>query len=235
MKWIKNIIYNYTVTLETGMHIGGLKDAVEIGGIDSPVIKIYRKYNIDGEEKRIKVPIIPGSSIKGKIRHLLELEESHITDKGEPKQCENSNDCNICKLFGRGADDKKQGDNLNRLIVRDAYPTKETVENWEEKEDIIEGGEIKGENTINRITSTANPRFIERVPAESIIELELILSLYENDKEDELKNLIEKGINKLKDSYIGGSGSRGYGKVKVEKIKEEERNSEYYMNKRKEE
>jgi len=188
------------------------------------------------------VPIIPGSSIKGKIRSLLELELADITldEKGNDIKKYNTEEAKLIpKLFGVGANENENKPNLNRLIVRDAYPTQKTAEKWEENEDIIEGGEVKGENNINRITSAATPRFIERIPSASIFELEIILSVYEGDDKDELKNLIEKGIEKLNDSYIGGSGSRGYGKVKIEFDKHknpnpEERDKIYYLNKTKE-
>lgn len=239
MKWLKNIVYNYKIELETGLHIGGLKDTVKIGGTDSPVFKTYKRYEEDGEFRL--VPIIPGSSIKGKIRSLLELKHATIY----AKKPENNRDAikigdNWIKyetpeskmipiLFGTGAKDKSEEFNRSRLIFRDSVPTAETIKDWEQNEDIIEGGEVKGENTLNRITSAANPRFIERVPAGSVFDLEIILSIYENDNEEELKKKLEEGIDLLKDSYLGGSGSRGYGKIKIEKKSETIKASKDYI------
>ena len=221
MKWEKNIIYKYNVILETGLHIGGLNDTVQIGGIDAPVFKTYKNYETHGT---IKVPVIPGSSIKGKIRSLMELKEGHIildsTNKsfGSHKSCEDPNSCNICKLFGVGANPKSSVFNKSRLIFRDAAPSTETIDNWNKNEDIIEGGEVKGENTLNRITSAANPRFLERVPAGSVFALEIVMTLYDNDDEEELTKKLKEGITLLQDSYIGGSGSRGYGKIRLVEV-----------------
>ena len=214
MKWTKNIIYTYKLTLETGLHIGGIKDTVQIGGTDSPVYKSYKRY--DGYDKALKVPVIPGSSIKGKIRSLLELKDNRTSD-GKPCQC---GTCLICKLFGFGANTDIKEFNHSRLVFRDASPTSDTIKEWDKNEDIIEGGEVKGENNLNRITSHATPRFIERVPAGSEFELEIILSIYDDDNENDLKKKFEEGISLLEDSYIGGSGSRGYGKIKLTPVGE---------------
>lgn len=232
-KLVKNIIYKYRIKIETGLHIGGTKELVKIGGVDSPVIRGYKVYE-KIQKTPIRVPIIPGSSIKGKMRALLDIKYNHIASdekrKGQTKECETSSECThgICILFGRSSD-KATDFNRGRLIVRDAYPTEDTVKQWETQEDVIEGGEIKGENTIDRITSKANPRFIERVPAGSVFETEFVLSIYENDDENKLTALLQEGIALLQDNYLGGSGSRGYGKVKFEQIEKIEKNAEDYL------
>ncbi len=46
----------------TGLHIGGTADSIDKGGIDNPVIK----NPVTNE------PYIPGSSLRGRIRALLE-------------------------------------------------------------------------------------------------------------------------------------------------------------------
>ena len=48
--------------LVTGLHIGAGNDEIRIGGIDNPVLK----HPYSGQ------PYIPGSSLKGKVRSLLE-------------------------------------------------------------------------------------------------------------------------------------------------------------------
>lgn len=84
---------------ETGLHIGGTAEGFEIGGLDSPVIK----------DRLSDYPYIPGSSLKGKLRHLLEWslgknpfskKSHHFTeDKGSFQPC-SCGRCEACVLFG---------------------------------------------------------------------------------------------------------------------------------------
>ncbi len=220
----KNILIKGKIVCETGLHIGGVAESTEIGGTDNPVI-------ID---KLKNVPIIPGSSLKGKIRSLLELEKGLYEEDG--KFCKYPCDGGIngkedkrdlCILFGKGANEEaKIGP--TRLIVRDAYPTEETINKWKNNEDLVHGTEIKGENWINRITSQADPRFIERVPAGSEFEFEIICSIYEYKDFNRLKMLFE-GMCLLEDNYLGGSGSRGYGKIKFKDLELKEKTKEDYQ------
>ncbi len=225
--------------LVTGLHIGGLKETIEIGGVDNPVVMSWMK---DKNEKIIKVPVIPGSSLKGKIRNLLELKYATISNKKDETgfkigdnyiKYENEKSQLIPIVFGVGASESKGNENLfvrTRILVRDSYPSTNTLKIWENNEDILHGTEIKAENTINRITSTANPRFLERVPAESIFNVEIVVSIYEGDKEDEIVELILEGIRLLQDNYLGGSGSRGYGKVKFITLTGKEKTETDYEN-----
>ena len=175
IRFQRNILIGGILVCDTGMHIGGVKESMEIGGTDSPVIL----------DPRTNLPIIPGSSIKGKMRSLIELQGEYLLKGGEPHSCDKT-DCNLCIVFGRGATEVKSGP--TRLIVRDAHPTKKTRDWWDRSEDMVHGTEIKGENRINRITSAADPRFIERVPARSEFEFEMIYSAYQtNDFPERLK------------------------------------------------
>lgn len=216
-KWQKNIIFQGVLELETGLHIGGIAEAIKIGGLDLPVIRGPVIISENNGKARLKyLPIIPGSSIKGKMRSLIDLAEGHIKDDGQTKtDClKNGENCLICQLFGHPADKEIKSDAPSRLIVRDATPTPETIEFWEQMEEIIDGGEVKGENTINRVTSMANPRFIERVPAKSKFKIEFVLRIYKGDDEEKLINLLKRAVRMLEDDYLGGCGTRGYGKVK---------------------
>ena len=114
-----------------------------------------------------------------------------------------------------------------RTIVRDSYPTEETLELWRESQDLLNGTELKYENTINRIDSSANPRNIERVPKNSRFSFEIIFSKYEDDDVNIIKLL--EAIKLLEDNYLGGSGSRGFGQVVFENISISKRNVEYYV------
>jgi len=234
----KNIIIEGEIKLKTGLHIGGLKETVKIGGTDNPVILgyIYRNNNLE------EVPIIPGSSLKGKIRSLLELKYAKdIKDKDEKREGYIQVGSNwikyrddelaklIPKVFGTGASESSNEFNKTRIIFRDSFPTDDTLEWWNKKEEILHGTEIKGENTINRITSAATPRFFERVPAGSKFKFEIILSIYKDDPEDKILQLLKEGFKLLQDSYLGGSGSRGYGKVETIVNKIIERRKNYYL------
>lgn len=188
------------------MHIGGFKEFFKIGGVDSPVIK--DKYNY---------PYIPGSTLKGKIRSLLEQKYklNHIAQW-------NSNDINEKRIaFVFGPSDSKERETPIVVVFRDA-PLSEEFKGDPEKL-----YEIKGENTIDRETSRANPRFIERVVPGVSFDFEIEIHEYlfdENGKYrkkdfeislDEVKELIKEGLNLLENDYLGGSGTRGYGKVKI--------------------
>jgi CRISPR-associated protein Csm3 len=116
---------------------------------------------------------------------------------------------------------------VTRLIVRDSYPTKE----WIKKlvlEDVYERGlEIKGENKIEK-DGSANPRFIERVIPGVEFDLETIITVYEGDDENVFIDLLKEGMKLLKDSYLGGQGTRGYGKIEINLDGQEERELDYY-------
>ena len=188
---IKKLKFSYTVELISGLHIGGSSDNVEIGGIDCPVIKLATRNN---------QPYIPGSSIKGKMRCILEQLKGTESDK------------EINLLFGSTKDNPSS----TRLIVRDAYLTEDSLRLLSNNDDLaLPYTEIKSENKIDRIKGTASdPRQIERVPAGVEFQAEFIINIWESDDEKSLVNLLEKGIHAIENDYLGGSGSRGYGQVK---------------------
>lgn len=214
----ENYIIQGKIVCKTGLHIGGSSDAIDIGGSDNVVIR----DSVTGN------PYIPGSSLKGKLRFLTELNDktsaqSVIDNDGSP--ADNPN-CIAAKLFGISADDKQTELKFpTRTIVRDAYPDEETLELWN-NEALISGAELKYENTINRINSSANPRNIERVPKGSKFDFEIVFSVYEEDEEN-ISYLLD-AMKLLEDNYLGGSGSRGFGQIKFENIKLTKRTTEYY-------
>lgn len=208
----------------TGLHIGGNTEGFEIGGMDNPVI-----INPLNDQ-----PYIPGSSLKGKLRHLLEwslgkieLHPSHKDTYG-PHFC---GECPACIVFGPASDDasvrKKAGP--TRLFVRDSFLTKDSAEKLEQW--LGEGiyTEAKTENAIDRVTAVANPRPIERVPAGAEFAFTLIFDVYRDDDRNLLKDLFS-AMAMLEDSALGGGGSRGHGVIKFNDIKVEWRPVEYYTN-----
>jgi CRISPR-associated protein Csm3 len=211
MQFKKNYRISGKIACLTGLHIGGSNDVLGIGGTDAPVI--YDRIE--------NIPIIPGSSLKGKMRSSLELKytDRWLEKDGKPHTCD-AGDCDLCIAFGRGAKDAPtEGSETGptRLIVRDAFPDKQTRGLWEGKEGIVHGTEIKGENFLNRINSVAKPRFIERVPAGSAFDFEMIFSVYGEEDEKRLAYIFE-ALTLVEDTYLGKAGSRGYGKVAFQEI-----------------
>lgn len=190
---------------DTGLHIGGSAEQIEIGGVDLPIIK----HPVTGE------PFIPGSSLKGKMRSQLEKKEGKVTDKGEPCGC-GRDECKVCKVFGAH---KNTRHNLGptRILVRDAFLSDKTRNEYQAilKEKGISYIEKKTENIVNRKTGTAeHPRSQERVPSGAEFDLEIVLQLYDVDGDgNELVEFVKEGLKHVQSTYLGGYGSRGSGKV----------------------
>lgn len=206
---------------KTGLHIGGTTEGFEIGGIDNPVIR----------NPLTELPYIPGSSLKGKLRHLLEwsLGKVNIHPKHGSYTAHFCGECEACRLFGPSSDehDVRVKSGPTRLTVRDSFPTRETVEEWDHR--LGEGiyTEIKTENSVDRVTSEANPRTMERVPAGSEFEFQMIVDIYHENDKKLLKSLFT-AMALLEDSSLGGSGSRGHGRVEFKDVEIKFRPVEYY-------
>ncbi|MCR4560196.1 MAG: type III-A CRISPR-associated RAMP protein Csm3 [Bacteroidales bacterium] len=192
-KLIKKIKINTTLTLLTGLHIGGSGDSVEIGGIDNPVIKIATKDN---------QPYIPGSSLKGKMRCLLE-QMAGSAQVGGNKEINN--------MFGY-----QKTNQPSKIIVRDSFLTEKSAETLRSNDNLdMPYTEAKWENVIDRVKGTAeHPRQTERIPAGVTFDVEFIINVWDDDNADNLVKMLKKGINALENDYLGGSGSRGYGQIK---------------------
>lgn len=226
----------------TGLHIGGSDDTMQIGGIDSAVIKreifanVDGTINYDGTGKKITEPYIPGSSLKGKVRSLLEhsfglirAQKLKLGDRaGKPidSNFAKSLDENLQKkanliitLFGESAGSgDKSNTKITRTIFRDTFLTKESRKLY--LEDKIKLSEEKAENTINRVSVIANPRFMERVPSGVEFDFEVILRDFEEDNKLPLSKTIELGLLLLQNDALGGGGSRGNGKIEFEKFQD---------------
>lgn len=203
---VKKIRIETTIELLTGLHIGGSKENVEIGGIDNPVIKLANK---DGQ------PYIPGSSIKGKMRCLLEQAAGAPEVGMNPK---------VNNLFGIATNGRngEQDSRPSKVIVRDAMLTEDSAKALRECESLdMPYTENKFENVIDRVKGVAeHPRQSERVPAGAKFNLEIVVNIWDDDNEHELMDLLKKGMNMLENDYLGGSGSRGYGQIKFGDLKE---------------
>lgn len=197
---IENIyILEFNLELVSGLHIGGSSENFDIGGADSNVIK----------NPLTKEPYIPGSSLKGKLRSLLEYKYGKIDNK---KILVNNKE--IKNLFEPVENENKVS--ITRAIFRDLYLSDESKEKIQSMLGLGQFTEVKAENKIDRIKGSAeNPRFIERVPAGAVFKGEIILTIYEGDDKEELKTKLLESLNLLEVNYLGGSGTRGYGKVKI--------------------
>ena len=204
---VKKIKINTSITLITGLHIGGSSENVEIGGIDNPVIKLASKGD---------VPYIPGSSLKGKMRCLLEQAA------GAPKV---GLDEKVNNLFGITENKAINTSNQpSKIIVRDAMLSDDSKKMLLDCDNLdMPYTENKFENVIDRVKGIAqHPRQTERVPAGSIFNAEFVINVWDDDDEQELMALFEKGIRLLENDYLGGSGSRGYGQIKFGEMKKTE-------------
>jgi len=179
---------------------------MEIGGLDQPVIK----HPLTGE------PYIPGSSIKGKMRSLLESHLGKTEGKEKPCGC-GKKDCKICRMFGPHSSDTREYEGPSRLLVRDGYLS----ESWKGK---FANGElpmeIKYENSINRISGTAeNPRPLERVPAGVSFDFNMSLRVFDADADMDLEQLLLQGMLLMEADALGGCGSRGCGQIAFRELK----------------
>lgn len=192
-----------TIEVLTGLHIGGNSSFSAIGAIDNVIIT----------DTMTGLPLLPGSSLKGKMRSLLAREYNQEIAK-DP-----NNDCDIIlNLFGASKENSQGKIISSRLLFSD------TVAYNDKSKDLV-FTEIKFENTINRATAIANPRQIERVIRGIKFPLELIYEApTENNNLDDVRmleelELIANGLTLLEYDYLGGHGSRGYGRVKFNNVK----------------
>jgi CRISPR-associated protein Csm3 len=214
----------------TGLHIGGSTTGLEIGGLDNPVVK----------DPLTSRPYIPGSSLKGKLRSLLEWKwglikgEGKNSDKYEPYHCDElrtkapadprwQDVLRLARLFGPHSNEPavRELAGPTRLTVRDSFLSSTTAKDLQDTlgEEIFT--EVKIENALDRVTSAANPRPMERVPKGSQFDAGLILDVYEMQPDIPSKELIKSlfsAMSMLEHSALGGGGSRGSGQIKFKGI-----------------
>lgn len=196
-----------TLVVRTGLHIGGNSDGIHAALVDRPVAR----------DPFSGLPFVPGSSVKGKLRSLLEWTRGKVSCEragAGPCIC---NECDVCRIFGvpariRATRGKIKGP--TRLAVADAFPHDDTLRKLGRLETGLPFTEWKKENALDRITSSATPRDVERVPAGSRYGMKFTYTLYEPEDADALGELFA-AMDLLEGSYLGGSGSRGYGRVKI--------------------
>ncbi|NLX50782.1 MAG: type III-A CRISPR-associated RAMP protein Csm3 [Deltaproteobacteria bacterium] len=205
MKLKEYIVVKGIISCETGLRIGGSKDSLEIGAMDNPIIR----HPVNG------LPYVPGSSLKGKMRSLLEI-KAGTYQKGSGRPCD-CGSCEICILFGCG--DPSRSTQMTRLIFRDAMITSDSEKRLREaqEEKGLNFSEIKNENWIDRNTGKAGRgglRTQERVPEGTTFNFEMSIRIFENDDSAQFLDKIKDGLGLMQQDYLGSSGSRGYGKIK---------------------
>ncbi|OPX18999.1 MAG: type III-A CRISPR-associated RAMP protein Csm3 [Desulfobacca sp. 4484_104] len=214
MKLVGITEINGKIILKSGLRIGAGDTEMRIGGTDNPIIR--HPHTLE--------PYIPGSSLKGKVRSLLEMRSglmgrtegkpvSLVTLKGleGPAKADGEK---ILKLFGASGADQEDGESLGPTRVSFADCPLNT--DWKQKalERRLPFTEVKSENTINRIKGTADPRFMERVPSETVFDFSVTLKKFAED--EDLLDCLLSGLKLLELDALGGCGSRGYGRVRFE-------------------
>jgi CRISPR-associated protein Csm3 len=215
----------------TGLHIGGATGGLDIGGVDLPVLR----------HPLTQQPYIPGSSLRGKLRSLL---ERHLKKDLNQKigsvwihSCKESEDfqgCPVCKVFG--VPGERTFAEPSRLIVRDVQLHPDSAKDLRNKKVGLPYTEVKTEVAIDRITSAAVPRQHERVPAGTVFSpLEMMFSVFSvNDGSRDADTVFLKPVFRamelLEDDYLGGQGSRGSGKVHFQNLTVTLRTHAYYDN-----
>lgn len=216
------------IVARTGLHIGGSSEGLEIGGLDNAIIR----------NPMNQYPYIPGSSLKGKMRSLTEkvqgLKQNKPIGQVFIHACEKSADyqkCAVCQVFGVSASEEQRF-GPTRLVVRDVELSQDSAQKLIAANTDLLYAELKTEVAIDRVTSAAVPRTLERVPAGAVFAgSELVFSLFDPKDVEHFKIVLD-ALQLVEDDYLGGSGSRGSGKVGFTQIKLYARNADDYAEKK---
>src|ERR1700712_2296545 len=226
LKLAGKLILEGEMHCDTGLHVGAGKGSLEIGGADNPVVK-------DAHGR----PYVPGSTLRGRMRALLEQSTGMAIPselvfiskrKGQEVRIHQSDrpDDEICLLFGRSPG---EGNNAKpaRLSVFDAPLLVDSITPQMRETLDDELTEVKSENAIDRITSQANPRTLERVPAGARFKVRMVVDIL-CPEDAVLAGLLVQGLRLLEDDTLGGGGSRGSGRVRFDGLKMTWRGKDYY-------
>ena len=190
-----------------GLKIGGTKEAVGMGETDNPVIR----------HPITRLPYIPGSSLKGKIRSIMEISDANTNTQKSGRPCDCGR-CDVCRLFGCG--NAQNSTEPTRLIFRDAMLDKASEQ---ELEEALPGSfvEVKTEIQMDRLAGKAQRgalRQQERIPAGAKFNFSISMRIFAEDSAEARKRFMKKlagAFEMLENEYIGGNGTRGYGQVKI--------------------
>ncbi len=236
LTFLGKLVLEGEIVCQTGLHIGAGKGSLEIGGADNPVVK-----------DAFGIPYIPGSSLRGRLRSLLEQTLGLAVPselvflskrKGQEVRIHQSDrpDDDVCVLFGRnpGRMERVSGDAIEsaaatpaRLTVYDAPLVVDSITQQMRENLDDELTEVKSENAVDRITSQANPRTLERVPAAARFRFRMILDVLCPEDKPLLARVAE-ALRLLEDDSLGGGGSRGSGRIGLNNLNLNWRSKDYY-------
>lgn len=237
LRLVGKIVILGDIHVVTGLHIGGASAGLDIGGVDNPVIR----------DPLTRKPYIPGSSLRGKLRSLLDrylgLRINQRIDKVWIHLCDKEDGeggyatCPSCQIFGLIPTGQRQQWKVyypSRLLVRDTFLSQESAERLEKAATDMPYTEVKNETAIDRITAAAVPRPVERVPAGAVFSpFEMVYNLFDLDGagvDNDIKWLTHlfKAMELLEDDYLGGYGSRGAGKIAFRELRVLFKSRAYY-------
>jgi len=230
VKLLGRVLISGEILTKTGLHIGGSPGPLAIGNVDMPVIR----------DERTNQPYIPGSSLKGKMRSLSEKWTGAPQNRKIGKDvwihvAENENEYQtywVNPLFGVPGEVKFDVPAPNRLVVRDVPLAERSKEELLNIRTDMPYSEVKWEAAIDRVTSAATPRQIERVPAGTIFgPMELVFNAFSLQDVALLAHLLI-AMQLLEDDYLGGQGSRGSGKIAFQELAIEIRHGDDYASKK---
>lgn len=193
---LEKVIIRAVLTVKTGLHIGGSSDYAPIGAVDSVFVR----------DPLTKQPMIPGSSVKGKMRTLLAKTRNGGGIGNSPDKDEEV----VLRLFGSA---QKNHILFSRLQFSDSFVKDTSVKQFSSLDTDTYLGEVKFENNIDRATGMATPRQIERVPAGMQFDFRLVYNLEKKADFTQDMDVLRDGFRLLQLDYLGGHGSRGYGRV----------------------
>ncbi|RME02389.1 MAG: type III-A CRISPR-associated RAMP protein Csm3, partial [Deltaproteobacteria bacterium] len=200
-----NIVIRGRISCRSGLHIGGPAEAFRIGGVDHPIVR----------DPRTAQPYIPGSTLKGRLRSLLEWALPNRLRSDGDVYVGSRKGCEISRIFGssavrtRGAEEPLQS-GPGRLVVRDAFP-----------ETPVTVIETHTETRLNRITAFPDPRSMERVPRGTRFLVTFLYGVYDDQGDKgytDIEHLVHlfTALRLLEHASLGAGGSRGSGEVGIE-------------------
>ena len=222
------IFLSMDIRAVTGLRIGGAPAALAIGGLDNPVIR----------DPLTQTPYIPGSSLRGKMRSLWEkINDStqefpiqqgkvyiHSPRPGSTISVQDYEADPVYRIFGVTGDISVP--NPTRLVVHDVHLSDESAERLERSTRTDQPyTETKWEATIDRITSAAVPRQMERVPADTVFsDARLVYSIFSTRTQGDFADVrwffdVIQMLQLVEDDYLGSSGSRGSGQVEFTNLR----------------
>ena len=212
-KWQAIVRLRFQIAAAEGLRIGGSGGGLEIGGVDANLMALRNPVTNE--------PYVPGSSLKGKLRSVLERELGKCSG-GDPCKCGRL-DCLICTVFGAHMN-PNAASAPTRIVVRDALLSEPSRKTFQEA--VLAGAPVfeeKTENIVDRKAGTAkHPRTGERVLPGTVFEGEIILHVYEGDDAPQMTSFVRHGLGIIQEgSSLGASGSRGYGRVRFQDLQAE--------------